>query len=141
MHITFRSAAYLSTALAICWPAVGVAQEFDWRAHEGETITFLANSNPLGQLIVANADEFRELTGINLVVDSYQEQQMRQRLMTVMNARSNEIDIFMTLPSREGMQFASAGWYADISDFIANNVSPDYDAQGFGPALMEAATF
>jgi len=141
MHITFRSAAYLSTALAVCWPAVSVAQEFDWRAHEGETITFLANSNPLGQLIVANADEFRELTGINLVVDSYQEQQMRQRLMTVMNARSNEIDVFMTLPSREGMQFASAGWYADISDFIENNVSPDYDSQGFGPALMEAATF
>jgi len=141
MKTTFRSAAYLSTALAAIWPAMGVAQDFDWRAHEGETVTFLANSNPLGQLIVSNADEFRELTGINLVVDSYQEQQMRQRLMTVMNARSSEIDIFMTLPSREGMQFASAGWYADITDYIQHNISPDYDPQGFGPALMEAATF
>ena len=40
---------------------------------------------------------------------------MRQRLVTVMNAKSSEIDVFMSLPSREGEQFAKAGWYADLT--------------------------
>ena len=30
---------------------------------------------------------------------------MRQRLVTVMNSRSDEVDVFMSLPSREGLQF------------------------------------
>ncbi|MDP0926262.1 sugar ABC transporter substrate-binding protein [Paracoccus onubensis] len=141
MYITRRGIACLTAALATAWVTSAAAQEFDWKAHSGETITFLANSNPLGQLLIDHADEFEELTGITLEVDSYQEQQMRQRLMTVMNARSDEVDVFMTLPSREGMQFASAGWYADLTPYIQDSVSPDYDADGFGKALMDAATF
>jgi multiple sugar transport system substrate-binding protein len=33
-----------------------------------------------------------------------QEQQMRQRLLTVLNAKSSEIDVFMTLPSRNAIR-------------------------------------
>ncbi|MDO5604156.1 MAG: sugar ABC transporter substrate-binding protein [Paracoccus sp. (in: a-proteobacteria)] len=133
--------ACLTTALATTLVSSAAAQSFDWKAHSGETVTFLANSNPLGQLLIDHADEFRELTGINLVVDGYQEQQMRQRLMTVMNARSDEVDVFMTLPSREGMQFAAAGWYADLGQNLHNNAAPDYDAADLSPALMDASTF
>lgn len=131
----------LTAALLACTAGVAVAQEFDWRAHEGETVTFLANTNPLGKLLIEHEAEFEELTGIDLVVDGYQEQQMRQRLMTVMNARSDEVDVFMTLPSREGMQFAAAGWYKDLTLYTETAVSPDYDFAGFGKALVDAATF
>lgn len=65
---------------------------------------------------------------------------MRQRLVTVLNARSDEVDVFMTLPSREGMQFAKAGWYADLTPLKAD-VAPDYDLPGLSPALIQAATF
>lgn len=131
----------LTSALLVAMALPAAAQDFDWRAHEGETVTFLANSNPLGQLLIAHKDEFEALTGINLVVDSYQEQQMRQRLMTVMNARSDEVDVFMTLPSREGMQFATAGWYKDLNPYLEGAVAPDYDAGGLAEALVDAATF
>lgn len=127
------------TTSAMTLTAAGA--DFDWRAHEGETVTFLSNSNPMGRLLVEHADEFRDLTGINLVVDSFQEQQMRQRLMTVMNAQSNEVDVFMTLPSREGMQFAAAGWYHDITPYLTDAVAPDYDPQGLSQGLMAAGTF
>lgn len=138
-----RKASLLSaTSLIVAVMATGAtAADFDWKAHEGETVTFLVNSNPIGNLLVEHKDEFEELTGIELVVDSYQEQQMRQRLMTVMNARSDEVDVFMTLPSREGMQFAAAGWYKDLSDYTQNAVSPGYNFDGFGKALIDAATF
>lgn len=127
--------------LSASWGAVAKAQDFDWRAHEGETITFLANNNPWATAVLKYQDEFEKLTGITLRVDTYQEQQMRQRLLTVMNARSDEVDIFMTLPSREGMQFAAAGWYKDLLPYATENAAPDYDFEGFSPALVEAATF
>ncbi len=39
----------VTMALAVSALSVGsaAAQDFDWRAHEGESITFLANRSPL----------------------------------------------------------------------------------------------
>ena len=119
------------------------AADFNWRKHEGETITFLANNHPWANAVLEMKDDFEKLTGIKLKVDMYQEQQMRQRLVTVMNSGSDEIDVFMTLPSREGSQFAKAGWYSDLGEFVKNPevVSPDYDFADFNKALLGAATF
>ncbi len=85
------------------------AADFDWKKFQGKTVTFLANNNPVAQALLTSKDDFEKLTGMTLRVDGYQEQQMRQRLVTVMNAHSDEVDVFMTLPSREGEQFAAAG--------------------------------
>ncbi|PWW00259.1 carbohydrate ABC transporter substrate-binding protein (CUT1 family) [Hoeflea marina] len=134
---TLAAALLLSTTLT----AAAIAQDFNWKAHEGQTVTFLANNNPWATKVLEHKAEFEELTGITLKVDSYQEQQMRQRMMTVMNARSDEFDVFMTLPSREGAQFAAAGWYEDLKPHAEKDASPDYDYAGLSPALLEAATF
>src|SRR4051794_23783786 len=91
------------------------AADFDWMKFKGKTVTFLANNNPVAQALLTYKVDFEKLTGMTLKVDGYQEQQMRQRLVTVMNANSDEVDVFMTLPSREGEQFAAAGWYADLT--------------------------
>ena len=99
------------------------AADFDWKKFQGKTVTFLANNNPVSQALLAHKADFEKLTGITLKVDSYQEQQMRQRLVTVMNAHSDEADVFMTLPSREGEQFAAAGWYADLGAMTRNEAA------------------
>lgn len=114
--------------------------EFDWKKFEGKTITFLANSNPVSQALLTQKADFEKLTGMTLKVDSYQEQQMRQRLVTVMNAHSDEADVFMSLPSREGEQFAAAGWYADLTP-LTKDVAGNYDFAGLSQALLKAATF
>lgn len=142
MTVTSARAALAAALLVgIAAAPTARAQEFDWKAHDGATITFLANTNPIGNLIADSAAEFTELTGITVTVDPYQEQQMRQRLLTVMNAQSDEVDVFMTLPSREGKQFAASGWYTDLRPFVAGMVAPDYDAAGLSPALVAASTF
>jgi multiple sugar transport system substrate-binding protein len=131
-------------AVAISVLLSGVATSalaFDWKAHEGETVSFLSNNNPWSQAVLSYKEEFTELTGITLKVDTYQEQQMRQRLMTVLNSASDEVDVFMTLASREGQQFAAAGWYADLSAYAGSDVAPEYDFAGISPALVKAATF
>ena len=99
------------------------------------------NNNPIGLGLVKFKPEFEKLTGITVKVDGYQEQQMRQRLVTVMNARSDEVDLFMSLPSREGQQFAKAGWYADLGPFIKGAVAKDYDFKDLSAGMVADATY
>jgi multiple sugar transport system substrate-binding protein len=130
------------TMLAVCAIATSAnAADFDWKKFQGKTVTFLANNNPISQALLTHKADFEKLTGMTLKVDSYQEQQMRQRLVTVMNAHSDEVDVFMTLPSREGEQFAAAGWYADLSAMTKNEVAKDYDYAGLSQALLKAGTY
>lgn len=125
-------------AMAVAGPASG--EDFDWRAHEGETITFLSSNHPWSNNVLEFKDEFEDLTGMTVKVDTYGEQQMRQRLVTVMNARSDEIDVFMSLPSREGPQFAKAGWYTDLNPYL-EAAPASYDAGDLSSALISAGTF
>ena len=134
-----RSLRFAVIVAAVAAPLAARAADFDWTKYKGTTISFLANNNAVGNAIAANKAEFEKLTGMTLKVDTYQEQQMRQRLVTVLDSRSDELDVFMTLVSREGLQFAKAGWYADLSQFKADT-APDYDMQGISPALIKAAT-
>ncbi|MGE0314639.1 MAG: ABC transporter substrate-binding protein [Lautropia sp.] len=134
-----RSALGLALFAAIAVPAS--AQSFDWKKHSGTTVTFLANNNPVANAILKFKDEFQAKTGITLKVDTYQEQQMRQRMVTVMNARSDEVDLFMSLPSREGAQFAKAGWYADLGGFVSAAAAPDFDFADLSPAMVKDATY
>ncbi|OZI60066.1 ABC transporter substrate-binding protein [Bordetella genomosp. 11] len=141
MHFPIRAlAAGISCALALTASPWAAAQAYDVRAHQGARINFLANNNPVANALIKHKAEFEKLTGIELKVDAYQEQQMRQRLVTTMNAHSSEVDVFMSLPSREGLQFARAGWYADLTPYVRNAVAPDYDFQDFSPGLIKDAT-
>lgn len=117
-------------------------EEFNWRRFEGDQINFLANNNPIGQLLQQYAPEFTALTGIRVEVNLYAEQQYRQRLETTFQARSDEVDIFMSLISREGQLYDQAGWYHDLSPFVGNRAitSPDYDFADFGQGVIDAGT-
>ena len=136
IHRQVFAAASLALVLA-----TAQAQEFNWRKYQGQTVTFLVNNNPIGNALVKFKPEFEKLTGMTVKVDGYQEQQMRQRLVTVMNARSDEIDLFMSLPSREGQQFAKAGWYADLNDMIRGASSKDYDFKDLSAGMVADATY
>lgn len=139
-----RSFPCKATAVALSLSLIGVAahaQTFDWKKHQGKTVTFLVNNNPIGNALVKYKPEFEKLTGITVKVDGYQEQQMRQRLVTVMNAKSDEVDLFMSLPSREGQQFAKAGWYAELNGSIKGAVASDYDFKDLSAGMVADATY
>jgi multiple sugar transport system substrate-binding protein len=137
----FAARVALPVLAVVAVSAQAGAAEFDWKKFQGKTVTFLANNNPVAQALLTYKGDFEKLTGMTLKVDGYQEQQMRQRLVTVMNAHSDEVDVFMTLPSREGEQFAAAGWYGDLSAMAKGDVAKEYDSAGLSQALLKAATF
>lgn len=140
MHRTPRLNTLACAALGLLAGSGALAQDFNWKKHQGTTLTFLANNNPVAAALLKHKDDFEKQTGITLKVDSYQEQQMRQRLVTVMNSRSDEIDLFMSLPSREGLQFAKAGWYADLTDLVKTASAKDYDFADLSPGLVKDAS-
>ena len=131
--------AFVAAILAAMQPLR--AADFNWMRNKGESIRFLVNNNSLGQALIAKKALFEKTTGVEVKVDLYQEQQMRQRLLTIMNAGSDEIDVFMTLPSREGQQFAVAGWVSDLGPRLKTDVSPDYNSGDISKALLQATTF
>ncbi|WP_438999515.1 ABC transporter substrate-binding protein [Variovorax beijingensis] len=135
---TMRAVAFL---VAASCAGAAFAQEFNWKKHQGKTLTFLANNNPVANALLKHKADFEQQTGMTLKVDSYQEQQMRQRLVTVMNSRSDEVDVFMSLPSREGMQFAKAGWYADLSELVKTASAKDYDFADLSAGMLKDATY
>lgn len=139
-QLTFARVA-LAAAVFAAAPHGAFAQEFNWKKHQGKTVTFLANNNPVANAIIKYKADFEKQTGITLKVDTYQEQQMRQRLVTVMNSHSDEIDLFMSLPSREGLQFAKAGWYADLTDLVKNASAKDYDFADLSAGMVKDASY
>lgn len=137
----FARATLTAVALAALHIGASAQAAFDWKKHQGTTVTFLANNNPVANAIIKYKADFEKQTGMTLKVDTYQEQQMRQRLVTVMNSRSDEIDLFMSLPSREGLQFAKAGWYADLTDLVKTASAKDYDFADLSAGMVKDASF
>jgi len=135
----------LIAGLAACLlgGASASAQGFDWKRHQGETIDFLTENHPWSNAVVAQLPEFEKLTGIKVQVDTFQEQQMRQRLVTVLQSKSPSVDAFMSLKSLEGQLYAHAGWYADLGALMQSpgETSPDYDFADLSHALVAGETF
>ena len=139
---------------SICTAGVGIllgallcasaqAGEFNWKRYQGETITFLSSNHPWANAVLKRQNEFTDLTGIKIRVDTFQEAQMRQRLVTVMQAKSGEVDLYMSLKSREGLQFFNAGWYADLKPLLNDPAatSPAYDFPDLSPALVKGEEY
>ena len=123
--------------------AAAHAGEMNWKRYQGETITFLSSNHPWANAVLKRQNEFTDLTGIKLRVDTFQEAQMRQRLVTVLQSKSPEVDLFMSLKSREGLQFFNAGWYADLRPLLndPSATSPTFDFKDFSPALVKGEEY
>jgi multiple sugar transport system substrate-binding protein len=122
-------------------PQLAQAQ-FDWRRFNGTTINLLLNNHPWSQAVRGMANEFTQATGIRTRIEIFNEEQFRARLTTIMQARSADIDVFMSLKPREGELWARAGWYANLTPMLndASLTAPDYNWNDFGEALRNAET-
>ena len=118
------------------------AQAFNWKQHDGQTLNLLLNNHPWSQAVRDMAGEFTAKTGIKLRLEIFNEEQFRARLTTMMQAKSSDIDVFMSLKFREGMTYDKAGWYANLSPLLANPAAtaPDFNFNDFGESLRRSET-
>lgn len=139
MRRTFLATAIAAAAFAA---APAAAQQFDWRRHDGTTLNLLLNNHPWSQAMREMVADFTAKTGIRTRIEIFNEEQFRARLTTLMQARSADIDVFMSLKIREGAVFHRAGWYADLTPLLndGRETAPDFNFEDFGAALREAET-
>ncbi|MDE2007333.1 MAG: extracellular solute-binding protein [Rhodospirillales bacterium] len=136
-------AAALIVATAIAGAGTARAGGFNWQRYKGHTIHFLNENNPWANELRPFLPEFTKLTGIKVEVLTFEEQQMRQRLVTILQSHDAGVDEFMSLSSLEGPLFDKAGWYADLGPVMRapGGTAPGYDLKDFSAPLLKAVTF
>jgi multiple sugar transport system substrate-binding protein len=96
----------LAAAAAMVFSAgSAVAQAFNWKKHDGQTLNLLLNNHPWSQAIKDMSGDFTAKTGIRLRVEVFNEEQFRTRLNTMLQAKSSDVDVFMSLKFREGAMY------------------------------------
>src|SRR5215211_985087 len=138
-----RSIAAAVMAVATLFGASANAQGFNWRSQDGQTINLMFNNHPWSQAMREMVADFTTKTGIKTRMEIFNEEQYRARLTTLMQGRSSDVDVFMSLTSREGAVFNRAGWYADLAPMMADKTltAPDFNYEDFGASIRSASTF
>lgn len=113
--------------------AVASAQEFNWRQFEGQNIRFLMNRHPFTNFIEPLVPEFEELTGIKVTLETFPEDQFRQRRLLEVGSGADTLDGYMFMPGQVGAQYLGASWVRMIDDLIADPslTAPGLDMDDF----------
>jgi multiple sugar transport system substrate-binding protein len=132
----------IATVTALAWLPSAQAQAFDWKRANGQTINVLLNNHPWSQSMRELAKEFTAKTGVNVRIEVLAEEPFRTRQQTLLQARSKDVDVFMTLTMREGQLFDRAGWYENLSVLARDpsKTAPDFDLPDFGKGLITSHT-
>lgn len=117
-------------AIGILWTIGGCAAP-----DNTPSITIVLAENPWQRAIEPLIPEFEDEYGVEVDVQVLAEQQARDRILLNLQSHSTAMDVFMTLPSREGPQFDAAGWYGSLEDLLSD---PELDVDDFTPASMQA---
>ena len=128
----------LAVLAAVALGGVVQAQQFDWKQFEGTKIRFLMNNHPFTDFITPLVPEFEKLTGIDVTLETFPEDQFRQRRLLEASSGADTLDGYMIMPGQVGAQYLGAGWVRNIDDLIADPAmtNPDLDLQDFfGGAL------
>lgn len=128
----------LTLLLALLLP-LAVAQDFDWRKHEGANVNLLLVSHPFVNALVPLLPDFTALTGISVTYEELSEQPAFEKLLADLSSRTGTYDAFMTSPLNN-WQYATAGWLEPLDAFIedATRTSPAYDVGDFAPGILGA---
>ena len=98
-------------------------------------ITLIMSNHPWQRAIEPHLATFTKETGIAVKVQTFAEQQMRDKVQLNLKSRSSAMDVFMTLPSREGPQFAQAGYYQALDEYLTK-APTEYKADDFSQGAM-----
>lgn len=121
-------------AAVLALPACG--NPTDAASGGGETVDLVMSNHPWQRGIEPLIERFEQESGITVNVQTFAEQQTRDKIQLNLQSRSAAMDVYMTLPSREGPLFASSGYYEPLDDRLAQ-APAEYDADGFSRGALE----
>ena len=125
MGVTASTAGVLVNAAA----TQALAQNgFDWKKYSGTTVKLLLNQHPYADAMIANLDNFKELTGMDVEYDIFPEDVYFDKVTAALSSGSSEYDAFMT-GAYMTWTYGPAGWIDDLNEYIGDDskTNPDYN--------------
>lgn len=99
------------------------------------TVNVVLSNHPWQRGIEPLIPEFEKESGIKVEVQTFAEQQARDRILLNLQSKSTATDVYMTLPSREGPQFWGAGYYEPLDGYL-EQAPNSYKADDFSPSAI-----
>lgn len=105
-----------------------LAQDFDWKKHSGKELKLLLNKHPYTDAMIANLDNFKNLTGMGVSYDIFPEDVYFDKVTAALSSRSSEYDAFMT-GAYMTWTYGPAGWIVDHNEWITDSskTNPHYN--------------
>lgn len=117
--------------------------DIDWRQFEGESIVMGMNVHPFTETTRPLLSYFQDLTGINVVYNTFPEEQLWERISRDMKNQGGQFDgLFLGLWPSAG--YHSNGWLTDLMTFMKDSSLTDRDwlhLEDFPESALEAFTY
>ncbi len=119
-----------------------LAQDFDWQQHSGKAIKLLLNKHPYTDAMIANLDNFKSLTGMDVTYDVFPEDVYFDKVVAALSSRSSEYDAFMT-GAYMTWTYGPAGWITDLAEWINDpaKTAPGYNWEDVLPGLRSSTAW
>ncbi len=113
-----------------------MAADFNWQANKGKSIKLLLNKHPYADAMIANLENFKKLTGMNVTYDVFPEDVYFDKVTAALSSGSSEYDAFMT-GAYMTWTYGPAGWIVDLNEYIkdASKTNPAYAWDDFLPGV------
>jgi len=105
-----------------------LAADFDWKAHSGKSVKLLLNKHPYTDAMIANLENFKALTGMEVSYDVFPEDVYFDKVTAALSSGSSEYDAFMT-GAYMTWTYGPAGWIEDLNEWISDpaKTNPNYN--------------
>jgi len=139
MGVTAATAGVLVNAAAT---EALAANGFDWKKHNGTTIKLLLNKHPYTDAMIANLENFKNLTGMNVEYDVFPEDVYFDKVTAALSSGSSEYDAFMS-GAYMTWTYGPAGWIEDLNEWIMDDgkTNPDYNWEDVLPGVRKSCAW
>lgn len=118
------------------------AADFDWQYYKGKTVNLLLNKHPYADAMIADLDNFKKLTGMDVKYDVFPEDVYFDKVTAALSSGSTQYDAFMT-GAYQTWQYGPAGWLEDLNEYISDPkwTNPAYDWDDVLPNLRASTSW
>ncbi|MBX2826459.1 MAG: extracellular solute-binding protein [Gammaproteobacteria bacterium] len=119
-----------------------MAADFDWKKHSGTGIKLLLNKHPYTDAMIANLDNFKAMTGMEVEYDVFPEDVYFDKVTAALSSGSSEYDAFMT-GAYMTWTYGPAGWIMDMNEWIQDEskTAPSYNWDDMLPGVRNSCAW
>jgi len=115
------------------------AVKFNWRQFQGAKLRVLLTNSPWQGAIVGYVPQFEELTGIQVDIEVYSQDDLWKTLDTDLK-QPGRVDVFAVIPNLDGIHYLSAGQIQPVNAYLKDPAltASDYQWEDFFPKFRAA---